>query len=197
MKSAYMAGMLVCAVSCLAAASVATLHIQVIEGEGAVHAVGSRAARPLTVEITDENGRPVSGAAVSFQLPDAGPGGVFGNGLHTDLAITDSNGRATVRSLQVNQAPGPFQVRITVSKDQARAGTLARQFIGNTSTPAGQSTGFVKTKSSKKWIVVALLAAGVAGGLGAEASGRFARSRPPAAPPTVSVGAPTISVGAP
>ena len=49
-----------------ALAQVAILQIRVIEGEGAVHLPGSRSSRPITVEITEETGKPVAGAAVSF-----------------------------------------------------------------------------------------------------------------------------------
>jgi hypothetical protein len=80
---------------CSAIAQVAVLQIHFIEGEGAVHAPGSRTPRPLTVEVTDETGKPVSGAAVSFHLPDEGPGGAFANGLRTEVAITDVQGRVS------------------------------------------------------------------------------------------------------
>ena len=42
-----------------------------------MHAPGSRSARPMTVEITEETGKPVAGAAVSFHLPEDGPGGTL------------------------------------------------------------------------------------------------------------------------
>ncbi len=69
---------------------VAILQIRVIEGEGAVHLPGARSSRPIAVEITDETGRPVAGAAVSFHLPEDGPGGAFVNGLRTEVVITDA-----------------------------------------------------------------------------------------------------------
>ena len=54
-------------------AQVAILQIQVTGGEGSVHAPGARDARAIAVVVTDETGRPVDGAAVSFHLPDQGP----------------------------------------------------------------------------------------------------------------------------
>jgi len=71
-----------------ALAQVAILQIRVIEGEGAVHLPGSRSPRPITVEITEETGKPVAGAAVSFHLPEGGPGGAFVNGLRTATGIS-------------------------------------------------------------------------------------------------------------
>ena len=50
------------------------------EGDGAIYAKGSRATRGLTVLITDETGRPVEGATVSFSLPADGPSGEFSSG---------------------------------------------------------------------------------------------------------------------
>ena len=51
----------------------AIVQIRVVEGDGAIYALGSRSGRPLTVQITDETGKPASGAAVSFRLPEEGP----------------------------------------------------------------------------------------------------------------------------
>lgn len=117
------------------AAQDAPLHISVISGEDAVYSAGAHAAKPLTIEVTDATGRPVAGARVSFQAPLEGPGGVFASGLQTDLATTDSSGRATLRSLQLNRVPGAFHIRITAAKEQARAGTVVKQFIGDPNAP--------------------------------------------------------------
>jgi hypothetical protein len=195
MRAALAARALVCAFPCLAIAQVAVLQIKVTEGDGATHAAGTRNLRPLTVEITDETGRPVSGAAVSFRLPEEGPGGMFANGLRTDLVMTDANGRATVRNWQPNHTAGAFQVRITAAKEQARAGTLSRQYIAG---PAAGREPAVKAKSGKKWIVVGLVAAAVAGGLGAGVAGRSTAAHAGPAPPTapaVTIGPPLITVG--
>ncbi len=108
-----------------------------VEGEGAVHGPGARSTRPLTVEVTDENGKPVEGAAVSFHLPEEGAGGSFPNGLRTAVATTDARGRASVHGLQANRIPGRFQVRILASKEQVRAGIVSFQYVGE---PAGGPT---------------------------------------------------------
>jgi hypothetical protein len=115
---------------CFARAQDAALHIKIVAGDGGAHAPGSHVGQPLTVEVTDATGKPVPGAKVSFQVPAEGPSGLFTNGLRTDLATTDSNGRATIHGLQLNRVAGTLNVRVTASKEQARAGTVARLSIG-------------------------------------------------------------------
>jgi hypothetical protein len=126
--------LLVLLLSFPASPQVAILHIRVVEGEDVVHAPGSRSIRPLVVAVTDETGQPVDHAAVSFHLPEEGPGGVFLNGLRTEVELTDSGGRASIRGLQWNRTPGRVQIRVVASREQARAGIVSLQAIGE-STP--------------------------------------------------------------
>jgi len=193
---------LVVALSSTATAQVAVLQIRVIEGEGAVHAPGSRSKRPLTVEVTDETGKPVEGAAVSFHLPEEGPGGVFANGMRTEVAVTDSHGHAGVHGLQLNRASGRFQIRIVASKEQARAGMASFQYIAEAGSGAGPGGHPAKAGSShghKKWIVVAAVAMLVGGGAAAAilVAGRSGSTTEPAPTITLSIGTPAITVGKP
>jgi hypothetical protein len=188
-----------------ALAQVAILQIRVIEGEGAVHLPGSRGMRPITVEITEETGKPVPGAAVSFHLPENGPGGAFVNGLRTDVVITDIHGRASLHGLLANRIPGRFQIRILASKEQARAGTVSFQYVaepkGGAATAATKSGASGAGAGRRKWM---LLAAAVTGGavVGIVASRGGAASPAAAvpgapAPPVLSIGTPSITVGKP
>ncbi len=136
-------------VASFAVAQDSVLHIKVVAGDSAQHAAGAH-ARPLTVEVTDATGRPVAGARVSFQVPEEGPGGVFANGLRTDIAITDSNGRATGHGLQLNRVTGSFAIRITAAKEQGRAGTIARQSIGNADTSTDSADRKASAPPSKE-----------------------------------------------
>jgi hypothetical protein len=183
-----------------ALAQVAILQIRVIEGEGAVHLPASRSSRAITVEITEETGKPVAGAAVSFHLPEDGPGGTFVNGLRTEVVLTDSSGHASLHGLQANRIPGRFQIRILASKEQARAGTVSFQYIAE---PKG-GVAAVKaagTAGRRKWVVVAAAVAGgaVAGFVatrgGAATPAVVVPSAP--APPVLSIGTPAITVGRP
>jgi hypothetical protein len=172
---------LVAALCATATAQVAILQIQVVEGEGAVHAPGSRSGRPLTVAVTDETGRPVAGAAVSFHLPEDGASGTFANGLRTAVVTTGLSGRASLYGLQVNRVSGRFALRIVASKEQARAGIVSFQYIGEGSggrrpaapAPAADSSVPAPRPASaahghSKWLIVAA--------------------------PTLSIGAPTVVV---
>lgn len=185
------------ALPCLLVGQTAILQVRVVEGEGAVHAPGSRSSRNLTVEVTDETGRPVEGAAVSFRLPEEGSGGTFANGLQTDLIMTGADGRASVRGFLLNRTPGPFQIRITVAKDRARAGIVSSQYIGESQT-APATPAATKKKGRGKWIVLAVVAAGAAGGIvaGMSRSGGSSGASQPTSP-TLTIGAPTITIGKP
>jgi hypothetical protein len=190
------AAALVLALSCTVAAQVAVLQIRVTEGEGAVHAPGSRGARPLTVEVTDETGKPVEGAAVSFHLPDDGPGGVFANGMRTEVALTDSHGQAGVHGLQWNRASGRFMILIVASKEQARAGMASFQYIAEPGSGAAAAAG--RFHGYRKWVVVAALAGGgAAAAILASGKSGGAAPAPPAPTITLTIGTPAITVGRP
>jgi hypothetical protein len=180
------------------AAQVAILQIQVVEGEGVVHPPGSHTTHLITVAITDEANHPVAGAAVSFHLPENGPGGAFANGLRTEVALTDARGRCTLRSFAANRIPGPFQIRIVASKEQARAGTVSFQYIGE--LKGGPAVAVSHGNGGRrKWIAIAAIAGGgaVAGVLASRGSGGSALVPVTPPPPVLTIGNPTISVGKP
>ncbi len=161
-----------------------------MEGEGAVHAAGSRSTLPLTVEVTDETGKPIEHAAVSFHLPDDGPGGTFLNGLRTDVATTDAAGRARVRGLQWNRIPGPFRIRIVASVDQVRAGLVSFQYIEGPVLSAHAASA--ASRGPSKWLIAAALVAG-----GAAAGILFAHSGATATPTAAATATPILTIGAP
>jgi hypothetical protein len=181
-----------------ATAQIAILQIQILDGEGAVHGPGSHAIRFLTVAVTDETGRPVQGAAVTFHLPEDGPSGLFPNGLRTQIAISDARGHATLPGVTLNQTPGRFPLRIVAVKEQARAGLVSFQYIAEANSGAAKAQA---GSHRARWIAVAALAGG-----GAAASLLSRRPGPSTAAPNpsttpgatpVSLGTPTVTVGAP
>ena len=189
-------------------AETAILQIRVVEGEGAIHAAGSKAARGLSLEVTDETGKPVGGAAVSFRLPEEGPSGVFANGMKTEVVISGADGRATVWGMQWNRQEGPFQIRITAAKGQARAGTTVSQYLSQTVVaktgggvvilPGSKQPG----KSSRKWLWITVLAVGAAAGGGlalgmGRGSSSTAVTAPAASTQPTTIGSPVVSIGKP
>jgi hypothetical protein len=186
------------ALAALANSQVVLLRIQVVEGEGVVHPAGARSAHPIVVSVTDEANRPVAGAAVSFHLPEDGPGGTFASGLRTNVEITDARGRCVVRGFQANRVPGRFQIRIIATKEQARAGTVSFQYVGELQGRSGAKT--TGSKSNRKWIAIAAVAGGgAAAGILASHKGSQTPTASPATPPVpvLTIGVPSISVGKP
>jgi hypothetical protein len=153
--------------------------------------------------ITDDIGRPVPGAAVSFHLPDEGPSGLFPNGLRTEVVTTDAHGRASLRALQWNRRPGRFQIRIIASKEQVRAGTVSFQYIveSPSRTKSAQTASQPRGTSGKaRWLaVLALVGGGAAAGFlashGTTNSAPVAPAAPPVTSPALTVGPPSITVG--
>ncbi len=177
----------------------AILQIRVLEGEGAIHALGSRAGRPLSAQVADETGKPVPGAAVSFRLPDDGPSGIFASGMKTEVVVTGADGRATVWGIQWNRTAGPFQVRVTAAKGQSRAGLVIPQYLSDavTEKPFRGMPIAVGGRSRARWYyAVLLVAAGVAAG---GAAMGLSQSSKPAAPtvPTRVEQPSSITIGKP
>ena len=180
---------------CPAIAQVAILQIQFIEGEGAVHAPGSRSSRPLTVEVTDETGRPVPSAAVSFHLPEEGPGGSFANGLHTEVGVTDAQGRVSLHGLLVNRTPGRFQIRVIASKEQARAGVVSSQYVAE--PRSGVALASAPHHRARWAVVAALVGGGAAAGILSASRNQTAAAIAGPPTPTITIGTPTTTVGHP
>jgi hypothetical protein len=173
-----------------------TLQIHVIEGEGVAYPVGGRATRGVTVRVTNETGKPVEGASVSFRLPEEGPSGTFSSGSRTEIATTKADGTASAWGMQWNRTEGPFEIRITAGKGSVHAGTVCAVSLSKT-TAESDSASNVKISKSHKWVWIALAVAGAAGAaVAAKSLGSSATPIGPAVTPT-SIGLPTIVIGHP
>jgi len=175
----------------------AILQIRVIEGEGVAYPLGGRATRGVTVQVTDETGKPMENASVSFRLPEEGPSGTFSNGSRLEIATTKSDGKALAWGMQWNRTEGSFEIRITAVKGQARAGTVCAVYLSKATAETGSSSP-VKLARNHKWMWITLAVAG--GAAVAVAAGAVAgKSSPPLGPlvtPTT-IGTPTIVIGHP
>ena len=179
----------------------AVLDLRVTEGDGATYAPGSRATRGVTVVVTDETGRPVEGATVSFMLPMGGPGGVFASGGRSEIVRTKADGQAAVWGMRWNNTVGPFEIRVTAVKGSARAGATLTQNLSG--APQAKSAGAAKLPGGRigghKWLWIGLAGAAAAGVAGA-ASIRGASvntASPGASSGAVQIGAPTVQLGRP
>ncbi|MBZ5611947.1 MAG: hypothetical protein LAP38_27105 [Acidobacteriia bacterium] len=178
------------------------VQLKVVEGEGMEHHTGSRATRGLTVQVTDETGKPVQNAAVSFRLPDAGATGVFSSGLRTEIVNTGPDGRATVWGMRWNNTAGPVEIRITAVKDQARAGIVSTQYLSDAVAEAAVKAGGegefkASHKGHSKWLWLAAAAGGAAAAGMAFGRSRGASPAAASAPAGISIGSPSINVGHP
>jgi len=173
----------------------AILQIRILEGEGAIYRIGSRATRGITILVSDETGKPVEGARVSFRLPESGPTGTFHTGAHTEIATTRADGRAAIWGMQWNRVTGPLEVRVTAEKGQTRAGTVCALYLSDAPEAASQPAR-IGGGPSHKWIWIA---AAIGGAAAAGIAATAARGTPTAtaATPTVTIGTPTITLGHP
>jgi hypothetical protein len=169
------------------AGQIQKLNIEIVEGEGAVNNIRQRMAREPMVQVTDENRKPVAGAAVVFLLPNQGAGGAFANGAKSLTTLTDANGNAVARGMQANRLSGQYQIRVTASHQ----GKTVSTSINMTNAAVG---GAVATGAALKWLLILGAAGGAAVGavVATTGNGGGTPSRPST---TVTPGAP--SVGAP
>jgi hypothetical protein len=183
-----------------AADNPAILQIRVLEGEGVAYPLGGRATRGVTIQVTDETGRPVEGSSVSFRLPEEGPSGTFSNGSRAEIATTKADGRASAWGMQWNRTEGSFEIRITAAKGQARAGTVCAVYLSKLSAAAAAGEGGsspLKLARNHKWLWIGLAVAGAAVVVVA-ATALGSKSPPvgPTATPTT-IGIPSIVIGQP
>jgi hypothetical protein len=181
---------------CLPLWGQASLQIRVVEGDGVVYTVGSRATRGVTVEVLDGGGKPVDGATVRFELPAAGPSGTFPDGQRTAAMTTGADGRVEAWGMQWNRTPGPMELRMIVSKGPVISN--GRVGLALTSAPiAVDAAGPNPRHSHKKlWIALAVVGAGGVAILGL-AGKSTSTPATPAAVNAPQIGAPTITIGAP
>ena len=168
--------------------SIPKLNIEIVEGEGAVNNIRQRMAREPMVQVTDENRKPVAGAAVVFLLPNQGAGGAFANGAKSLTTLTDSNGNAVARGLQANRLSGQYQMNVTASHQ----GQTASKAINMTNAAA--AGGAVAGGLAMKWLLIAAAAGGavVAGTIAATGGNGNGGGATPRPPTTVTPGTPSV-----
>lgn len=170
----------------------ASLKIFVLQGQGAINNVTSHMATVPVVEVRDGKDRVVEGAAVTFELPSAGPGGSFANQRLKLTARTDMQGQAAATGFTLNSETGRFRIKVTATS-QGRTATVDIVQTNSTKQFAAETTHHKGI--SKKWWILGIVAAG--GGAAAAILLTRGSSSSSSGPPTVTVTPGPITVGPP
>lgn len=173
----------------------AKLNINVIGGAGAINDVKQRTPRDFTIEIDDENDRPVVGAMVTFFSPNEGPGGSFVGDSHLLTVMTGSDGRAVAKDFRPNDIPGDYNIQVSVAfADQTATSTISQSNQLIAEAPAPKRSAM----SGKKvgLIVAAGAAVAVGAALGLSRGGSSTNNGSSGGTATVGVGGPP-TVGPP
>lgn len=162
-----------------------------LEGQNAVNSLPDRVLVHPVVEVRDANDRPVEGVEVAFELPAAGPGGLFVNQQKSFQTKTNARGQAGAR-LQPDTQTGRYDIRVTATRDKDTATAFISQTNSAQPLQAIEERANRSFWSKWKWYLIAGAAAGVAGGvvLGT-------RNGAAAAPPPIAIGTGPITIGGP
>jgi len=160
--------LLVCAPSAsaqLPAASPDQIELRIVSGSAAEFQPGSQQKQRLVMQVVNQDERPLAGVAVTFQLPDDGPSGLFENGQRSIVAFTNDEGEASITGVKWNNTSGPVSIRVTAAKGMAHAGTLlpVRLTAGSGRPPATRTDGVPQSDSPKRGPGPASAAAAPAG----------------------------------
>ena len=177
----------------LAAQARPGLKIIVVDGEGAINNIQLGSGREPVVEIRDETDRPLSGAKVTFSLPERGPGGTFFGASRNVTLATDEQGRATATGFRPNLQEGRFQIQVTAVAGEKTATAVITQ---SNLLPTG---GLNRVSGTKKKFgtgkIVALIAVAAIAGIIAGTRGDEEKPTTPTPGTTITPG--VVSVGVP
>lgn len=160
--------------------------IKVVLGEGARNNVKKgRATSRATVEVRDENDRPVAGAYLTFTAPNNGPSVKFLNGQTQTVAQTGPNGQASV-AYDANSVTGDFQIAVSGTHQGVSMSAVIVQ-----SNVALAAAGGISAAA-----IALIVAAAAGGGIAAAVAAGGGKSTPAPGPvtPTPTPGI-TITVG--
>lgn len=118
----------------------AALAVTVKEGEGALNNIRALRAKEPVVVVTDAQERPVTGATVTFLLPDLGASGVFPSGTSL-MVTTGSDGVAVGKGLKPNNVVGEFEIRVVASHQGQTARTVIHQTNAAPKVSSGGGSG--------------------------------------------------------
>ena|SRR5215472_6759361 len=162
--------------------------IQVLEGDGAINSIRLHRGHEPKVRVADHEGRPISGAAVTFVLPATGPSASFGDSGLSVTVMSDERGEAIGRGLRPNGVLGQFRIRVTTSWHDSPAVTTLVQTNAEPVIHAGH------TKTIALVVLIAAAGGGAAAALGGKSSGsgQSATMAVQTTPGTIISGNPTL-----
>lgn len=150
------------------------LQITILDGEGALNNIRDRTAREPIIQVTDENHKPVSEAAVLFLIHDGsnGAGGSFGQAGVKSLNVkTDALGQAHGTGLTPNQTAGTFVIEVVVMFRDQKATAMIHQSNHMGPKPVVAPVGH--TSPVKRVIIIGtVIGVGVGIGIGVWLSNR-------------------------
>ena len=175
--------------------------LEILEGDGAIYNLRGRGFTMPRVRVSEPDGRPVKGAAVTFRLPDAGPGAQFADG-RIAMVQTDDRGEATVPPVRLNSQLGQWEIRIAATH---RGGVARASLQQINAAPVEAMTSPGKKSKSLYWLVAIAAGAATAATVGLAGSGSPPRSggvsvlgtAAAGSPPTLSISPGSSSAGAP
>ncbi len=172
-----------------AAPPAGNLKIIVLQGESARNSIKGKTAVAPVVEVRDENDKPVEGAEVVFQLPAAGPGGIFHGWMRSQTQRTNAQGQAGASGYVPNDQEGRFNIKATATKENKTGSIVIAQINSSTGAEA-------RSKKSGWWVVLAVAGAGALAG-GVVAATRNGNSTTVASQNPVTITPGVISVSGP
>lgn len=184
------AAVVFCMLAASADAQDAGIKIVIQEGQGAINNIQQHHAKEPVIQVLHEDGETVTGASVTFQLPDTGPGGSFPDNAKMITVQTDDKGQAVAHGLKPNNVAGKFQIRVTASYRGQSASASVSQI--NAEPAAAKGNG-------KMFLILAIVGGAAAAGAAAALGHKGSSASAPVAvgvttPPTVLVpGSPSIN----
>jgi len=156
--------------------------------------------RVLALRVEDASGRPAAGATLTIRLPDTAPSGTFASGLRSEIVTAGPKGEVTLAGLRWAGGPGINSIAITATLKGARGEMALPVEIG---AQAAEQMEKPSARGGMKWLWIALIAGGAAGGAvafagkapGSAVSSPAAIIQPPTVTPTI--GVPTVTVSRP
>jgi hypothetical protein len=150
------------AVTLTLAAQDSSLHLVILEGDGAINNIRAPRGKEPVVRVEGAGSRAVAGAVVTFLLPASGGG--------AGAAFAD--GEAVARGLHANRIAGSFQIRVSASE----GGRTATATISQTNVDPGTRA------SSHRIALLAILGGAAAGGAALAFRGGKGKATAAAAP---------------